>query len=296
MSSMNPSRSTPSTQHKNTPAVIGRGVTFDVFEGFLQRRKTVLHAVDFTVAPHRITALVGPNGAGKTTLFHQILGFKLPDAGSVEVYGIPASNPASRLAIGYVPERPYLPAKETPRAFLSLCMRLSGVPARIDRIHELLARVGLKHAIDQHMEGFSKGMLQRLLIAQAMVHDPKLLLLDEPMSGLDPDGRIEVRNIIRELKNLGKTILFTTHVVEDIEWLADDLILIQEGKLSFSGPALEFLAKHPASYEVMFEDQELLQFAGIEELSAVLAKHFQEQKKPLLIKQRRKGIEEMYRK
>lgn len=290
-------------QHENgspeTPtsaAVIGQGITFDVLVGFLQRRKTVLHGVDFTVAPHRITALVGPNGAGKTTLFHQILGFKIPTSGSVHVYGVPASDPSSRLAIGFVPERPYLPAKETPRGFLSLCMRLSGMPAKIERIEELLLRVGLNGAIDQRMESFSKGMLQRLLIAQALVHDPKLLLLDEPMSGLDPDGRIEVRNIIRELKNAGKTILFTTHVVEDIEWLADDLLLIQEGRLTFSGPALDFLAKHPASYEVMFEDQELLQYQGISDLSGALVKQSESRKKPLLIKQRRKGIEEMYRK
>jgi ABC-2 type transport system ATP-binding protein len=210
--------------------------------GFFRKRVEAVRGVSFEVRSGEIFGLLGPNGAGKTTTIKAVLGLIFPNRGTVRLFG-QAVGPAGLRRVGYLPENPYVYQYLRPLEFLDLCGRLCGMApaARRARADELLERVGLADAVDRAIGKFSKGMMQRIGLAQALLHDPELLILDEPMSGLDPVGRKEVRDLILAERQAGRTILFSTHILGDVEMLCDHVTILRRGRLVVSGALSELL-------------------------------------------------------
>jgi len=220
------------------------GIVKDFRPGFGLRRKRVLHGVSFTVRQGEIFGFVGPNGAGKTTTLKVLLGLVRATSGEARILDCDVSRSDFRRHIGFLPENPYFYTYLTAREILHFYARLSGVPSseRHARVDELIERVGLAHAADSRLRTYSKGMLQRVGIAQALVHDPEVVFLDEPMSGVDPIGRKEIRDIILALKNEGKTVLMNTHILSDVEMICDRVAIIVSGKIRYEGRIADFLS------------------------------------------------------
>jgi ABC-2 type transport system ATP-binding protein len=212
--------------------------------GFFRKRVEAVRGVSFEVAQGETFGLLGPNGAGKTTSIKAILRLVHADRGEIRLFGQPLSVKALA-RVGYSPENPYVYQYLRAPEFLDLCGRLSGMaPAqRARRTEEMLTLVGLDHATDRPIGKFSKGMMQRVGLAQALLHDPELLILDEPMSGLDPIGRRQVREIILGQRQRGKTLIFTSHVLSDVELLCDRIAIIHRGQVVARG-TLDELLKH----------------------------------------------------
>ena len=205
-----------------------------VTEGLSRRFGTLeaLQGLNLTVARGECVGLLGHNGAGKTTTVKLLLGLLQPTAGRATVLGQPAGHPETKGQVGYSPETPHFYPFLSARETLHFFRQLSGLkPAQVD-VDGILAEVGLKAAADSKVGGFSKGMVQRLAVAQALVGDPVVLFLDEPSSGLDPVGRIEMRSLIRRLKAAGKTILLNTHILADVEEVADRVAMLKSGRLA----------------------------------------------------------------
>jgi ABC-2 type transport system ATP-binding protein len=225
----------PSDAREVVVRVKGLAKTFAV--GFFRKRVDAVRGVDFEVKRGEIFGVLGPNGAGKTTTIKMLLGLVFPSAGEVSLFGKAAPGPGEMRRLGYLPENPYVYEYLRAPEFLDLCGRLCGLgPAeRKKRTEETIAKVGLAHATDRPIGKFSKGMTQRIGLAQALLHDPELLILDEPMSGLDPIGRKEVRDLVLEEKQRGKTILFTSHILTDVEKLCDRVAIVNQGKVTAYG-------------------------------------------------------------
>jgi ABC-2 type transport system ATP-binding protein len=225
--------------------------------GFWLRPKLILNRVELVVPAGSIFGFLGANGAGKTTLIHLITGLKSPVSGSVKVFGLPATSRAARAKMGYLPERPYFHEHLSGERFLKYYGALSGIRGdELDfRIAEVLNDVGMTRARGTELKRYSKGMLQRIGIAQALLHNPPLLVLDEPMSGLDPVGRREIRQLIKGLAEDGRTIFMTSHVIPDVEALCDRVALIQKGRIIDSGPLAQFQVQGnlEQSLEALFE-------------------------------------------
>lgn len=204
--------------------------------GFWGRKKRLLEGVSFVVEAGRTVGFVGVNGAGKSVTIKHLIGSVRPTSGSVRVLGGDPRRPEVRRRIGYMPELPYLPPTLTTLEVLRLHAALCGVldPAR--RINQLLDVVGLGARARDRVGSFSKGMQTRLTLALAMLAEPELLILDEPMSGLDPVGRRLVRRLLREQGTAGRTILFSSHVLDDVEALCTDVVVIDAGKTVYAGP------------------------------------------------------------
>ncbi len=197
---------------------------------------------------------LGPNGAGKTTTIKILMGLAFPDAGEGTVLGRPWREAAWRERAGYLPEQPYFYDYLTPREYLDYVGRLFGLSAatRAERARKLIERVGLGAAQDEPVRRFSKGMAQRLGIAQALINEPDLVVLDEPMSGLDPIGRRLVRDVILDLKKEGRTVFFSTHILSDAETLCDRVALLRDGRLLKTGRLDEILSRQePDELEVL---------------------------------------------
>ena len=191
--------------------------------------------ISFEVAPG-ITGLLGPNGAGKSTLLHMIAGLLQPSAGAVEVDGAPTwRRPQMYRQVGLVPEResvyPYL----TGREFVALNARLHGLPLREAAISRALERVELAPAADRRVGTYSKGMRQRIKLAGALVHDPPVLVLDEPFNGMDPRQRLQMFELLRTMANEGRTVLLSSHILEEVERLADSVLVVYAGRLAAAG-------------------------------------------------------------
>jgi ABC-2 type transport system ATP-binding protein len=197
-----------------------------------------------TVEPGEIFGFLGPNGAGKTTTLKMLMGLVFPTAGTARILGKEWTDPQVKAQIGFLPEQPYFYDYLTAHELLDYYGQLSGVPAKVrkPRIEEMLERVSLADIKGLQLRKFSKGMLQRVGIAQAILHNPKVVFLDEPMSGLDPLGRREVRDLMLELQQEGKTVFFSTHILSDAEALCDRVAIIHEGVLRGVG-AVEELTK-----------------------------------------------------
>lgn len=219
------------------------GVIKDFRPGFGLVRKRVLHGVTFDVHDNEIFGFVGPNGAGKTTTLKILMGLIKPTEGSASILGSDVSESEFRHQIGFLPENPYFYPFLTAREILDFYARLSGVAAseRTQRVDRLLGVVNLGHAMDSRLRTFSKGMLQRVGVAQALIHDPRVVFLDEPMSGLDPIGRKEIRDLILSLKAEGKTIFMNTHILPDVETICDRVAIIVKGQISHQGRIEDFL-------------------------------------------------------
>ncbi len=220
--------------------------------GFFRKKVEAVRGVSFEVRPGEIFGLLGPNGAGKTTTIKMVLRLIFPMRGTIELFGQKDPGPAAMGRIGYLPENPYVYQYLRPLEFLDLCGRLTGLdgPARAKRSRELVERVGLSHAVERPIGKFSKGMTQRIGLAQALLHEPELLILDEPMSGLDPIGRKEVRDLVVEQRAKGKTILFTSHILSDVEMLCDRVGIVQRGRMSHYGAMRDLLRAETRRTEV----------------------------------------------
>src|SRR5580704_10917116 len=216
------------------PAIEILGLEKTYMVGFWRKRpKRALYPLSLQVEEGEIFGFLGPNGAGKTTTLKLLMGLVFPTAGSAKILGRDWTDPEVKAQIGFLPEQPYFYDHLTARELLNYYGQLSGVPAkgRSRCVEEMLARVGLSDSAGVQMRKFSKGMLQRVGLAQAILHDPKLVFLDEPMSGLDPMGRREVRDLIQQLRHEGKTVFFSTHILSDAEALCDRVGVIHQGEL-----------------------------------------------------------------
>jgi ABC-2 type transport system ATP-binding protein len=217
-----------------------------VFRTPLRRKKVeALRGVSFTVERGHIFGFVGPNGAGKTTTIRTLMGLIKPTSGSATIFGHAIPSRAARFKVGFLPETPYFYDYLDVGELLDLAGRLFGMTsaARKKRAGELIEKVGLARARTQPLKSFSKGMLQRAGLAQALMNDPELVVLDEPTSGLDPIGRKEVRDLIVELRDQGKTVFFSSHILTDIEAIADRVAIVARGQLQSQGTPAELIKR-----------------------------------------------------
>ena len=208
-----------------------------------RRKKPAVKELSFQVEKGEIVGFIGPNGAGKTSAIKAILDFIPLPKGTCVISGIPSSDPRSRRRLGYMPEISYYPKYLTLLEFLHACAAVSGLPARFRQKAVLNAaeRVGMTQHLKSRLSTFSKGMLQQAGCAQALVHDPDILILDEPMSGLDPIARMRMRHLLADLRAEGKTILFSSHELGEIEMVADRILLLNEGRLIYQGPVVDVI-------------------------------------------------------
>jgi len=239
-----------------TAAIEIENLTKDYPFGFLNlKKKTSLEGLNMSVEEGEVFGFLGPNGAGKTTTIKLLVGLIFPTAGTARVLGKSISDISMHADIGYLPEQPYFYDYLTAAELLDYFARFHNLPAQVrqTRVDLMLKKVGLETARKIQLRKYSKGMLQRVGLAQAIVHDPKVVILDEPMSGLDPVGRREVRDIILELKQAGKTVLFSTHILSDAEMLCDRVGVIVGGKLRGVGAPDEIVGMKAQGMEVLFE-------------------------------------------
>jgi ABC-2 type transport system ATP-binding protein len=229
------------------------GVVKDFRPGFGLRRKRVLHGVTFQVHEGEIFGFVGPNGAGKTTTLKILMGLIRPTEGSASILGRDVAESEFRNQIGFLPENPYFYPFLTAREILDFYARLSGVDSsrRAARVDELLEVVNLSYAADTRLRTYSKGMLQRVGVAQALVNDPEVVFFDEPMSGLDPIGRKEIRDILLSLRAAGKTVFMTTHILHDVEMICDRVAIIVKGAIRHLGCIEDFLPDSTVSTDIV---------------------------------------------
>ncbi len=259
---MNVSSSTP------TPALSFAHLSKSYAVGFLARqRRAALTDLTFDVARGEVFGYLGANGSGKTTTIKTLMGLVFADSGEARVLGLPLADPAWKARVGYLPEQPYFYDYLTPREYLDYVGRLFGLSpsVRTERANALIEEVGLQDSRDVAVRRFSKGMAQRLGLAQALLNDPELVVLDEPMSGLDPIGRSLVRGVILRLKREGRTVFFSTHILPDAETLCDRVALLREGRLVKVGRLDEILERDDRNLlEVLVSGGDL---AGIPEAS-----------------------------
>lgn len=261
------------------PAAIkieGLGKIFRV--GFWGRKFEAVKDLTFEVGAGELFGFLGPNGAGKTTTIKMLMGLLYPTSGQAWILGKSAGDVATQARVGYLPESPYFYDHLRGQEFLDFYGRLFEIPApkRKKKIAALLELVGIAGAADLPLRKYSKGMLQRIGLAQALINDPELIVLDEPMTGLDPVGRREIRDIILRLKQEGKTVFFSTHILPDVEMICDRIAILNQGRLvnigalgnlmnprvkyyqiSFSGPAGEKLKELTPWTSKVFQDGEL---------------------------------------
>ena len=221
--------------------------------GFWARKVRAVRDLSLDVTAGEIFGLLGPNGAGKTTAIKMMLGFVKPGAGSASIDGHPAGSLAARRVLGYLPENPALYEFLTGVEYLRFAGRLVGLGRRESRARadRLLEEVGLAGRADRAIRRFSKGMVQRLALAQALIGDPKIVVLDEPMSGLDPIGRKDVRDLIFRLRAEGRTVLFSTHILSDVEAICDRVGIMIDGRLTDCGSLSSLLDPGVRAVEVV---------------------------------------------
>jgi ABC-2 type transport system ATP-binding protein len=220
-----------------------------------KKQKQALKPLTLSVEQGEVFGYLGPNGAGKTTTLKLLMGLMYPSAGSAKILGRPLDDREMKSQIGFLPEQPYFYDHLTATELLNYYAQLSGVDPkdRTRRVDAVLHRVGLPEAKNTQLRKYSKGMLQRVGIAQAIVHDPKLVFLDEPMSGLDPIGRHEVRDLIQSLKDEGKTIFFSTHILSDAETLCDRVAVLNHGEVRGISAVADLVKEVSGEVEIVFQ-------------------------------------------
>ena len=238
--------------------IVGLEKTYSV--GFWRKKpKCALKPLHLRVEEGEIFGFLGPNGAGKTTTLKMLMGLVYPTAGSAKILGMEINDPRMKAQIGFLPEQPYFYDYLTAGELLNYYAQLSGVPAgeREPKVRDVLTRVGLPDVMRVQLRKFSKGMLQRVGIAQAILHDPRVVFLDEPMSGLDPMGRREVRDLMEELKQEGKTVFFSTHILSDAEALCDRVAIIHLGELRSVGAVADLTANVEGKIELVWHGNKI---------------------------------------
>ncbi|MGH9503183.1 MAG: ABC transporter ATP-binding protein [Terriglobales bacterium] len=234
--------------------ILGLEKTYSV--GFWRKQpKHALRPLNLTVEEGEIFGFLGPNGAGKTTTLKLLMGLIFPTAGMARILGMAVDDPGMKAQIGFLPEQPYFYDYLTARELLEYYGRLSGMDSKSlsGKVNQVLERVGLPEAGGVQLRKFSKGMLQRVGIAQAILHDPKVVFFDEPMSGLDPMGRREVRDLMAQLKRDGKTVFFSTHILSDAEALCDRVGIIHQGELRGVGAVADLTSTVHGKVEVVWQ-------------------------------------------
>jgi ABC-2 type transport system ATP-binding protein len=221
--------------------------------GFMRRKVRAVDSVSFEVEEGEVFGVVGPNGAGKTTTIKMLTGLVRPDSGRIEVFGKSVDTADTKKTVGYLPENPYFYEHLRIEELLRFYGQLFGISRTIlnHRIPILIELVGLSDALDRRLSKFSKGMRQRAGIAQALINDPKLVILDEPQTGLDPFGRRDVRNLILDLKRQGKTVIFSSHILPDVEAVCDRVVLMKAGSVLTVGSLKELTGDRVKAYEVI---------------------------------------------
>ena len=248
----------------------------------------VLKGVSFELGPGKTIGFLGANGAGKTTLMKIMMGFIHQTSGKVEFSSELGKNHLDALKkIGYMPERPYFYPYLKGKDFIKYMGELSQLDsAELEKNAEYWGkRLKIDHAMDREIKGYSKGMLQRLGFMSALIHNPSIIILDEPLSGLDPLGRKEFKDVIKEIKNQGKTIFFSSHIVSDLEEVCDDVIFLKDGQIVYEGSLQEVYSKAgDIKYEAIVRDGSYENF-NIEDLGGGLTKvHFSKDKKDEFLK------------
>jgi len=234
--------------------ILGLEKTYSV--GFWRKKpRHALRPLHLTVAEGEIFGFLGPNGAGKTTTLKLLMGLMFPTGGSARILGHEINDPVMKAQVGFLPEQPYFYDYLTAQELLTYYGQLSGVRAKelSRKVDAVLQRVGLPDAGGVQLRKFSKGMLQRVGIAQAILHDPKVVFFDEPMSGLDPMGRREVRDLIEQLKHEGKTVFFSTHILSDAEALCDHVAVINKGELRGVGAVADLTSSVHGRVELVWQ-------------------------------------------
>jgi ABC-2 type transport system ATP-binding protein len=267
--------------------------------GFFRRRVEAVREVSFEVHKNEIFGFLGPNGAGKTTTIKMLMGLIFPTGGEGTIFGKKIPSIDAKRRLGFLPENPYFYDYLSGEELLDLMGRLFAM-SRADRRKRaklLLERVGLARAGDLALRKYSKGMLQRLGIAQALINDPDLVVLDEPMSGLDPIGRKEIRDLIADLRTEGKTVLFSTHILSDVELLCDRVAIVVGGTLRDSGPLDKLLSPRLLHTEVVFEqsgDKQVVQLAPEVDVDQALREALAAGKKVVSVTPRRESLEDLF--
>jgi ABC-2 type transport system ATP-binding protein len=237
------------------PIIEINNLTKDYEVGFWRKRKVrALDDLSLKVEPRQIFGFLGANGAGKTTTLKLLMRLIFPTAGRASILGQDIGDISMHQRIGYLPENPYFYDYLTPREFLDYCGQLFDLDSatRKRRAQELLSRVNLdQKSWDRQLRKLSKGMLQRVGLAQALVNDPEIVFLDEPMSGLDPVGRREVRDLIATLRTEGKTVFMCSHILSDIEVLCDNVAILKQGRLAHAGSLDELRAQESSGFEII---------------------------------------------
>jgi ABC-2 type transport system ATP-binding protein len=226
----------------------------------------VLYDVSFQIEKKSIVGFLGANGAGKTTSIKSLIGLLTYESGRLEIFGKHHLDKSVKKKLGYLPERPYFYNYLTAQEFLTFYGELSGVRGKElnNRITKLLEIVGLTHARKMYLKQFSKGMLQRVGMAQALIHKPQLLILDEPLSGLDPDGRRQLVSIIQNAYDEeDTTIFFSSHLLDDIDRLCQDLVVIKGGKVRFNGAKEDFVNTGERNFVVRYQKNNNLETSKI---------------------------------
>lgn len=212
---------------------------------FSGKKVEAVRGISLEVARGQIFGFLGPNGAGKTTTIKMLTGLIAPTSGRASILGMEVPSPEAMGSVGFLPENPYVYPYLTPREFVALCGRLNGMSGSTlsKATVATLERVGMSYAMDRPVRNLSKGMVQRTGLAAALVHSPELLILDEPMSGLDPVGRKEVRDLIVEEAAKAKTVFFSSHILSDVEMLCDAVCILRKGEVVVSGTIDELVDK-----------------------------------------------------
>jgi ABC-2 type transport system ATP-binding protein len=256
---------------KNILAIENVRKSFKV--GFIPQKKEILKGISFSVAEGEIFGYLGPNGAGKTTTLKCVLGLIYPDSGRIELVGRPHLDPRAKEEVGFLPENPYFYDYLTASEFLDFYAQLFQLKkdVRQERITALLKLVGVDRAADLQLRKFSRGMLQRVGLAQALINEPSLILLDEPLGGLDPLGRKEIRDIIIRLKDEGKTVFLSSHILQDIEMICDRVAIIVGGRILNQGKLTDLISEKILFTEVTISGIDEKDLAAFGESLSVLS-------------------------
>jgi ABC-2 type transport system ATP-binding protein len=234
---------------------------------FMNRQVRALQSLDLALMPGQVYGLLGPNGAGKSTTIKILLNLVQPSSGEARLFGLPPTNREARRRVGYVPENPAPYEYLTGREFVTLAGRLAGMSGKEldDRVSEVLGMVQMTRAANLQIRRYSKGMVQRVALAQALVSKPDLLILDEPTSGLDPVGRRQIRDLILEERHRGTTVLFCTHIIPDVEALCDRVAVLVGGRRVREGSVAELVSSQATHVEMTVEGLSLerIQALGI---------------------------------
>ncbi len=240
----------------NDVAISARGLRKVYVTGFFRNKFVGLETLDLDVKRGETFGLIGPNGAGKTTTIKLLMGLNFPTAGTASIFGHPIGSLEARRRVGYLPERPYFYDYLTASEFLHFYGQLLGLDraTRVRRIGELLPLVHMERARDVQLRKFSKGMLQRVGLAQALIGEPELVVLDEPSSGLDPMGRRLIREVIESLKAKGTTVLLSSHILSDVEEVCDRVAILARGTLQQLARPSDLVGESLHGVEVQLEE------------------------------------------